>query len=396
MLRISTISPLLAALLAPACHPAGSVEPASSASFEVPEHPAALPLDASRWEYLADDAEVEQHLGRTALRLRGGFALLRDVELAEGVIELDMAFGPGTAFAGVAWHVQDPSTFERFYLRTFLSGSREATQYTPYFHDVSGWQLYHGPGYNAKARLPQDEWIPVRVVVSGGRAEVFVGDANEPTLAIPRLALGATGGRVGLFVEPLPTSWGQVPIWFSNVRITEATAPALMSPAPARTARPGRVPQWLVSEAFSSARIDALDVLPVTEAAAHRWTTLASDSDGLANLARVQGVTEECDTAFARVTINADHERLVRLDFGFSERIRVYLDGRLLYAGADDWHSRDITFQGVVGWSDALWLPLHPGDNELWVAVTENVEMRGGWGVLAALEDLEGLRFSLP
>lgn len=384
---------LLVALLGHACKPSAPTSPAGASAI-APLDPGAIPFDDAHWEYDATEHEVTEHLGRPALRLHGGFALLRDVELAEGTIEFDMAFEPDTAFPGVAWHVQDTKTFERFYLRVFLSGSREATQYTPYFNGVSGWQLYHGPGYNSKVRFRGNTWVPIKLVVSGGRAEAYVGGAQEPTMVIPRLELGASTGRVALQVESLPASWGVTPIWFSNVRVTPAEAPALRRPAPEVPARPGRVPTWQVSEVFSLAKIAGRKQLPPEEAAAHEWTALPTDPEGLANLARVQGVGKDRDTAFARVTVVSDRAQTKRLDFGFSEQARVYLDGRLLYSGDDTWSSRDITFQGVVGYFDAVYLPLAAGPNELWFAVTENVDMRGGWGVLAAFEDLEGLSFA--
>ncbi|MEM9452901.1 MAG: hypothetical protein AAGF11_01895 [Myxococcota bacterium] len=401
-MRTTPLLPLLAFSLLLACKPSaeGSTTPSTVVA---PLHPDAIPFDDAHWEYEAREHEVTRHLGRPALRLHGGFALLRDVELAEGTIEFDMAFEPDTAFAGAAWHVQDTETFERFYLRVFLSGSREATQYTPYFNGVSGWQLYHGPGYNAKVRFRGNTWVPIKIVISSGRAEVYVGGMArsgveeptmiEPTMAIPRLELGATNGRVGLFVEPLPVSWGVTPIWFSNVRVTPSVAPPLRSPAPEDRSRPGRVPKWQVSEAFSEAKIATLRQLPADEAAAHQWTPLPTEPEGLANLARVQGAGKDRDTVFTRVTVISERAQTKRLDFGFSEKARVYLGGRLLWSGDDTWSSRDITFQGVVGYWDSVYLPLVEGPNELWFAVTENIDMHGGWGVLAAFEDLDGIRF---
>lgn len=391
-MRTTILLPLLVSSLQLACKPSaeGSTTPPAAAA---PLHPDAIPFDDAHWEYEAREHEVTQHLGRPALRLHGGFALLRDVELAEGTIEFDMAFEPDTAFPGIAWHVQDTKTFERFYLRVFLSGSREATQYTPYFNGVSGWQLYHGLGYNSKIRFRGNTWVPIKIVISGGRAEAYVGGVEEPTMAIPRLELGAATGRVALQVESLPASWGVTPIWFSNVRVTPAAAPPLRSPAPQDRSRPGRVPQWQVSEVFSEAKIAPLRQLPADEVAAHQWTELPADPEGLTNLARVQGVGAERDTVFTRVTVISERAQTKRLDFGFSEKARVYLGGRLLWSGDDTWSSRDITFQGVVGYWDSVYLPLAEGPNELWFAVTENVDMRGGWGVLAAFEDLDGIRF---
>ena len=79
-----------------------------------------------------------------------------------------------------------------------------------------------------------------------------------------------------------------------------------------------------------------------------------------------------------------------QLDLGFSDRARVYFDGRLLFRGDDPYRSRDYRFLGSIGWWDALWLPLEAGPNELVVAVTEEF---GGWGVQARFAEPHGLAF---
>jgi hypothetical protein len=75
----------------------------------------------------------------------------------------------------------------------------------------------------------------------------------------------------------------------------------------------------------------------------------------------------------------------VRLRFGFSDRVLVYLNGRPVYKGRAEWRSRDPRFLGTVGLFDELILPLRAGENEVWMAVSEDF---GGWGVVAAIGPL--------
>jgi hypothetical protein len=70
------------------------------------------------------------------------------------------------------------------------------------------------------------------------------------------------------------------------------------------------------------------------------------------------------------------------LTLGFSDRAVVYLNGRPLYRGDDTYRSRDYRFLGSIGWYDAVYLPLEAGENELVVAVSEDL---GGWGLQARL-----------
>ena len=102
-------------------------------------------------------------------------------------------------------------------------------------------------------------------------------------------------------------------------------------------------------------------------------------------------MAEGRDTVFARLVIRSDREQVKRVRFGFSDEVKVYFNGRLLYGGSDLYQSRDYRFLGTMGLYDELYLPLRRGENELWLAVTENF---GGWGVTAQFENLEGLKLS--
>jgi hypothetical protein len=86
--------------------------------------------------------------------------------------------------------------------------------------------------------------------------------------------------------------------------------------------------------------------------------------------------------------LTADRERIVRVRFGYSDRVRVFLNGRLLYSGNLGFGTRDTEFLGIVGLFDELALPLRRGRNELWFAVSETF---GGWAVTADLPDRDGI-----
>lgn len=56
----------------------------------------------------------------------------------------------------MAFRATDGDNYEHFYLRPFQSGRPDATQYTPVYHGVSGWQLYSGPRYNLPVEIATD------------------------------------------------------------------------------------------------------------------------------------------------------------------------------------------------------------------------------------------------
>lgn len=346
----------------------------------------AVPFDSGRWQWHAVESRVEEHLGRASLCLRGGIATVADARLTDGWIEFDLAFTGERGFMGGVWRVQDPRNFEEFYLRPHQSGNPDANQYTPVFNGIAGWQLYHGPRYSVPVSYRCNEWIRVKVLFSGSQADVYIGDMDRPVLFVDELKRSIEPGGVG--VSALRDF---APAWFSNFSFAAMEAPPLRGrPGPPETAPEGAITSWQVSDTFTEGSLQGRRVLSGEELAKRSWTRLATERSGLANLARVQGIHLRKNTVFARQVIVSDRERIARLDFGFSDRVRIYLDRRLLFRGDDSGGSRDYRFLGSIGYFDALYLPLSRGENELLMAVSED---QGGWGVQAKLENLAGLNF---
>ena len=71
-----------------------------------------------------------------------------------------------------------------------------------------------------------------------------------------------------------------------------------------------------------------------------------------------------------------------------SDRLRLFVNDRLLYTGNNGYRTRDYRYLGTIGHFDAVTVPLHKGRNELGFAVSESF---GGWGLQAAFDDTDGL-----
>ena len=327
-----------------------------------------------RWVFDAEEHRVEEHLGRESLYLRRGTALAEGVQLAHGVFEFDVAFPPGRDFPGALFRALDHRNYETFFVRPHQSGNPDATQYTPVFNDVFGWQLYHGEPFQVPLELPCDEWLRIRIAFVGTRAEILVGDHAPIVVPLKRdLAAGSVGLLGGVFAGT----------HFSNFSLEAVEPdPAALVPAAPIAAAPGVIGAWDVSDPFADGGQEPLDL------AGRRWTRLESEPSGLTNLARANGLEEGRDTVFARAAIHSATAQAKRLEFGFSDRVRVYLNGRLLFSADDSYRSRDYRFLGSIGWWDALQLPLEAGRNELVLAVSEDF---GGWGVQARFPDPDGL-----
>jgi hypothetical protein len=348
-----------------------------------------VPFDSGRWQFHAAESRVEEHLGRRSLRLGAGIATVAGLQFVDGLIEFDVAFTGDRGFMGGIWRVQDPGNYEEFYLRPHQSGNPDATQYTPVWNGVSGWQLYHGKRYSVPVVHRPNAWTRVRVLFAGSQAEIYVDDQEEAVLLVEELKRPVAAGGVGVSVGNFATAH------FSNFCCGATAAPPFKPRAhlrrPPETAPPGVVPVWWISDAFPESALDGavrLDGGVREVAAERRWTRLAAERSGLANLARVQGIAPPDNTVFARQVIVAEREATRELRFGWSDRIRVYLNGRLLFRGDDTTRSRDYRFLGSIGYFDALYIPLARGQNELLMAVSED---QGGWGLQAALADRAGI-----
>lgn len=365
---------ILIVALAYVVSPAGASEP--------------IPFNSPRWEITAEESRIEEYEGKQSLLLRGGLALINDADFTDGVIEYSCAFPQGRAFVGASWRVLDPSNREEFYLRSHQSGNPDANQYTPIFNGQSGWQLYHGEGYGVPVDYDFDTWIPIKIVVSGQQAEIYIGDLETPALFIDELKRPLTSGGVGLNVA----NFG--PGRYADFRFEKIDSPELKSKVDRkREARPGTVGEWSVSSPLSEAGLESATKLTSDLTDVLSWSALTTEKTGLANLSRLHRLDRAANTVFARIAIDSDTDQLKTLIFGYSDRVRVFVNGRLIYTGSNGYRTRDYRYLGTIGFFDALTLPLEKGHNEVWFAVSESF---GGWGLQAAFEDTEGLRIELP
>ena len=332
------------------------------------------PFDSSKWVVEAKEWRLEPYRGRSALFVRDGTAWLKDSKFQNGTIEYDIAFSNAGGFPGIAFRAATHSDFELFYLRPTLSGGPHATQYTPVLHGQWAWQIYAGPAWEGTAHWTYDRWMHVKLIVRDSRAALFV-DGDSAVQVIPQLR-GPTGaGEIGLMSGNGAR--------FANVVVrTDAEVAADMKAThdstPATTVR-----SWRVSPPFPESTLERRTLL-TTIPGADAWRVLGVEERGIANLARLAGIGDGCNTVVAAVTLMADADRIVRVRFGYSDRVRVFLNGRLLYAGNAGFGTRDPEFLGIVGLFDELALPLRRGPNELWFAVSETF---GGWAVTADLPD---------
>jgi hypothetical protein len=342
---------------------------------------AQIPWDESRWEVQAQESRVENYLGREGLFLRGGNAWLKGVDFEDGVIEYDMAATSETGFHGLRFRAVGRFDSEHVYLRPHLSGLPDAVQYNPIFHGISSWQIYADARYVLPATITPERWVHVRVAVQGQRMEMTI---DGELLVFPDLIRESASGEVAL------NSSGAGGVRCANVVVRPGADPEFVGTQGAQGVEPepGTVSVWRVSEPFVEAEIDGVLELPRSVATTQSWSRLRAGVRGIANIAELTGMVDGRNTVFAAIALDVETARTVRIKLGFSDRARVFLNGRQLFSAADGFATRDYRFLGTMGLYDELFLPLEAGSNELWVAVSETF---GGWGISMQLIDGDGV-----
>ena len=338
------------------------------------------------WRITAQRAEVEQHLGRAALALSGGRIWLDDAAFKDGVIEFDVAYEEQQGFIGPIWRAETDRRFEEIYFRSHLSGKPDAVQYTPVENGNSAWQIFSDG--NALAAIDQNfgAWNHAKVVVKGDKADFYF-NSDTPQLHIPDLKTDIETGNVGLRVS----GQGGMTAYFSNivVRPLEDGEEIIGEPKEPVPLPDGLVTAWNVSSVFHEDIV--ADTLTLTDAATDdlTWTALDAETNGIANISKVANrFRDGGSTVFIRANIRADRKQMKEMRFGYSDRVRIYLNGKRVYYGNAGWRTRDYRFLGTVGFFDSAGLDLKRGDNELLIAISETF---GGWAWAGAFEDQSGI-----
>ena len=181
-----------------------------------------LPLTDAGWELKGPSVKLERYEDRDVLAVENGFAYRREVRLQDGTVDFDVQVTRRRSFVYLMFRMVDDREYEDVYLRPHKSSLPDAIQYAPVYQGASAWQLYHGPGATAAVTFEPGAWTRVRLVLSGEKAAVFVGDLAKPALVIPRLARAAMPGYLALRAFAPP---GRAP-GRSRVSPTSASNPA--------------------------------------------------------------------------------------------------------------------------------------------------------------------------
>ncbi len=185
-------------------------------------------MAAENWRAVNTEICSAEIQGSPALRVVKGaskrmrfdentYARLLGEEFHDGTIEVDMLsrllpdapdFARG--FIGIAFRIDDrDSEFESFYVRPTNAMTDDPVrrahgcQYFAYpGYTFAYFREYGIAGYEAPIESGLDQWIHLRAVIRGDRAEFFLNHGEKPTLSVNGLKHGKDArGGIGLFVD---------------------------------------------------------------------------------------------------------------------------------------------------------------------------------------------------
>lgn len=169
---------------------------------------------AGRWHLVNRTAAPETKDGAKGIRLSeapgGGLMILKDVDLSDGTIELDIkgSHQIQQSFVGLAFHIQSPTAYDAVYFRPFNFKSDEAIRRSHAVQYISmpgnDWEKLRNqfPGKYEHAVDPApdpDEWFHAKIVINKSHITVYVNNAKQPSLEVDKISTTTHGG-LGLWV----------------------------------------------------------------------------------------------------------------------------------------------------------------------------------------------------
>jgi hypothetical protein len=351
-----------------------------------------FPADSPRWQ-LGPGAKITDYLGRRCLALEDDAATLKDFEMTDGVIDVDVAGTGARGFYNMFFRTRANGDGESVYLRPHKTGLDDAQQYSPLFQGVGAWQIYNGPGFTAAVDIPREMWFHVRLVITGAQAKLYVRNMTEPSLVMNDLKSGMRAGGVGF-----------TGVHISNVEIRRMPAAVWERHEPVMP--PTTITKWSLSPCMLAIEHDLERPLSKREAGSMKWQEVSAEPPGFVVISRYRKAPDLLPTfardfsrrlepqkgmqlVYARTTIVSDRAQVKKLNIGYSDEVSLFLNDRILYRGRSAQRFRDPGFLGIVNAeNDALYLPLKKGRNELVLAVTE---LTGGWGFICRFDDTNGI-----
>lgn len=327
----------------------------------------------SNWE-VPKNAKFETFDSRETLVLDGGRATVKNQKFTNGTIEVDVYANTFRSYAGITFRKQGDN-MEEVYMRMHKSSQVDAVQYTPIFNNESNWQLYRE--YQAQVTFENKGWNTLRIEVKGESAEVFVNDKKEFT--IDRLRTRNATGEIGLFALFSNR--------FSNFRVIPKDVLDKTDSDGKPLADSSIITEWKITGA-QSYNAEELDFEKFSNM---EYKKVETEVSGLLPISKYvekssSGNFEQNTEDFlvAVTTIYTKTKDTKLFSFDYSDKIVVYLNGKICFEGNNAFRAKGVQYMGHLEVNtNKLYFPLKKGLNTIHCVV---IDKANGWGLMAKLE----------
>jgi hypothetical protein len=286
--------------------------------------------------------------------------LNNDINFKSFRLEAEVAI-PKEGFIGLVFGARDIDNYELIYLSHGDSKGVGEIQYDPVMNGSTTWQIYHGTSYQAFAPYILGEWVRFSVEIQQNSARVYVGEATDPQLIISNLQHGLVSGKIGV--------WGYSPTYIRNLSIEEiqaiesTTTHTYMEQLKAESF----VTKWMVSKPY----YDNTQLIETD------WIREMVEENGTLNINRLYTSSKDISVQ-AKSTLYISEEIESVITFGFSDRLRLWINEEEIYQGVWKWSPPES--DGRIRWN-FISVPIRWrfGLNTILAEIT-NQEVIFGWG----------------
>ncbi|WP_028548863.1 hypothetical protein [Paenibacillus sp. UNC451MF] len=278
-------------------------------------------------------------------------------------LQAEIACPGPIGYIGLVFGAKDALNYEMVYVSPGTEETPGEIQYDPMMNGSTTWQIYNGPRYQSPAPFRRGEWVKLALDIHPSHAAVWVGDTATPQLVISNLQHGSSEGRIGV--------WGYLPGYIRNLSVEEIPAVAAKPSAESlkQLAEETFVTEWLVSKPYSEGGQAEEESL---------WIRANVEENGTLNLNRLfssgNGLTVRAE---CKLILSDNIESL--LTFGFSDRLRLWINDEEVYQGDWKWDppASDGRIRPDLASVGVRW---REGTNTIRAEIT-STEVVFGWGM---------------
>lgn len=359
-----------------------------------------IPMDAAHWDYDSNAVEFITHRDVMAVTNKKGRGLqmfLKNQSFSDGTIEFDVDLNGGIGFPGINFRQSaDRKQAENFYIRSFgpvTPEVRTTVQYAAVMDGMSIWDL--SDEYQGGAKINQQGWNHVKLVVAGKQMRAYVNDMKLPVLIVPELEGSETKGGISLtgnvvyanlMLKPGATE-GLNPDAGYNSTLNDTRYIRNWMVSPSKPFPFGR--ELIIALPSMYGKLNASD-LPDSSM---QWSPIKAETRAMVNLSRIYGhISDDARRiAWLKTTVESDKAQDRVLSFGYSDEVWLFINGQILYTGKNYFgtpEQKEPSARCTIE-NSHFTLPLKEGKNEIMIGLANYFY---GWGIVARLDDTKGIQ----